>query len=266
VNIEAFTTGAQLLLLIFVRIFAMLTIAPVISSQSFPALVRSALSLLTAVIIFPWVSEAGYLIPDSALQYGMILIGEILIGVIMGFMMTVVFAVFLVAGQFFSFQMGFGASQVFDPLAMVEIPLMGQFLNLVAMLVFLINDGLRKLFLVGVLRSFESIRAVDLLERQAQFGFMAARSMVDLFRQSIIISFPILGTLLLVSVALGLLAKAAPQMNLMMLGFPLKIGIAFFMMFAVMPFLMEAFARMIDAGFVEIARFITGTITTPGAL
>ncbi len=265
-NIEALTSGAALLLLLFVRIFAMLTIAPVLSSTAIPSIVRSALSLLTAVIIFPWVFEAGYPIPDAGLQYAMLLIGEIMIGIITGFMLSVIFAIFLVAGQFFSFQMGFGASQVYDPLAMVEIPLMGQFLNLVAMLVFLVNDGMRKLFLIGVLRSFESISALDLLSRKEHFGRMAAQAMVDLFRHALVISFPILGTLLLISVTLGLLAKAAPQMNLLMLGFPLKIGVAFFMMFVTMPFLMEAFARIIDAGFLEIARFLNGTMLFEGGL
>ncbi len=265
-NIDTLATGAQLFLLIFTRIFAMIAIAPVLSSSAIPGIAKSALALFAAFLVFPWVAEAGYPIPQTGLSYGMLLIGEALIGLILGFMLTVVFAVFLVAGQFFSFQMGFGASQVYDPLAQVQIPLMGQFLNLVAMLIFLINDGMRKLFLLGILRSFESIKALDLLSRQEYFGYMAAKAVTDLFKQAIIISFPVLGTLLLVSVALGLLAKAAPQMNLLMLGFPLKIAVAFFMLFAVMPFLLEAFARMIDAGFLELARFITGDMVIPGEL
>jgi len=265
-NIDALTGSAQLLLLLFARIFAMLAVAPVMSSSTVPGVVRVVLALLSSIIIYPWVAEAGYPVPEAALQYAMLLLGEALIGVVIGFMMTVIFTIFLVAGQFFSFQMGFGASEVYDPLAQVEIPLMGQFLNLVAMLVFLINDGLRKLFLYGVLGSFHSLRAWDLLERRQQFATLAVRSMVDLFRQAMIISFPILGTMLLVSVALGLLAKAAPQMNLLMLGFPLKIAIAFFMMFVTMPFLMEAFGKMIDAGFVEIAGFLTGVVPQAGGL
>lgn len=265
-NIDAISSGAQLFLLIFARIFAMISIAPILSSRAIPGIAKSALALFTAFLVFPWLSEAGYPIPDSGLSYAMLMIGEVLIGLIMGFIMTVVFAVFLVSGQFFSFQMGFGASQVYDPLAQVQIPLMGQFLNLVAMLIFLINSGLRKLFLIGITGSFESMKASDLLIRQEHFAYMAARMISDLFKQSIIVSFPILGTLLLVSVALGLLAKAAPQMNLLMLGFPLKIAIAFFMLFASMPFLLEAFTRMIDAGFLELRDFIQGTMRVPGSL
>ena len=65
-----------------------------------------------------------------------------------------------------------------------------------------------------------------------------------------------MGTLFLVSVSMGLLAKAAPQMNLLMLGFPINIGMSFILLFLLMPFLVEAFERIIDLGFVEIFRIL----------
>ena len=70
-----------------------------------------------------------------------------------------------------------------------------------------------------------------------------------LLGQALVIAFPILGTLMLVYVTMGLLAKAAPQMNLLLLGFPIAISAAFLMLFLTLPFLMEAFSRVIDASF-----------------
>jgi flagellar biosynthetic protein FliR len=150
--------------------------------------------------------------------------------------------------------MGFGASQVYDPMAQVEIPLMGQFLNIIAMFVFLIAGGFQKLFLVGILRSFQVMTASDLITSRESIIDLIIGSLTTLFQQALIISFPILGTLLLISVTMGLLAKAAPQMNLLMLGFPIQIGVAFMMIMVTLPLLMEAFSRVIDASFLEILR------------
>ncbi len=246
----------QLFLLVFVRIFALISIAPLISSAGVPGIAKVGLALFTGIVVFPWIAEQGYIIPQSGFAYLMLMAGEILIGLILGFMLTVIYAAFLLSGQLYSMQMGFGASQVYDPLAQIQIPLMGQFINLIAMFVFVIIDGFQKIFLMGVLRSFETIKAVDLLYLKEPLLEMILRSMTNLFQQALIIAFPILGVLLLISVSMGLLAKAAPQMNLLMLGFPIKISMAFFMLFLAMPFLMEAFNRVIDSSFYELMDFL----------
>jgi len=67
------------------------------------------------------------------MAYALLLVGEAMIGLVMGFFLSIVYSAFTTAGQFFSLQIGFGASETYDPLAEVELPLMGQFLNLIAM-------------------------------------------------------------------------------------------------------------------------------------
>jgi flagellar biosynthetic protein FliR len=236
-------------MLIFVRIIAMLQIAPLFSSSSIPLTARIGFAMFVAGIVFPVVLINGYIIPDDTIHFFLLVIGEALIGIIIGFYLVIIFAGFLLAGQFFSLQMGFGASQVFDPLSQIEIPLVGQFLNLVAMLVFLIVSGFTKFILVGVEKSFESIRAIDLVKGKNAIFELFSSMLGRLFQDALTIAFPILGTLFLISVSMGLLAKAAPQMNLLMMGFPLAIGAAFLIMFFCMPFLLELFARIIELSF-----------------
>lgn len=246
----------ELFILIFVRIFALISIAPLLSSSGLPGIAKVGLGLFTAVVVFPWVAEQGYFIPQSGFAYAMLMVGEIFIGLILGFMLTVIYSAFLLSGQLYSMQMGFGASMVYDPLAQIQIPLMGQFINLMAMLIFVIVGGFQKIFLMGVLRSFESIKAVDLLYITEPLLKLVLRSLTILFEQALIIAFPVLGVLLLISVSMGLLAKAAPQMNLLMLGFPIKITMAFLMLFLAMPFIVEAFNRVIDSSFFELVNFL----------
>jgi flagellar biosynthetic protein FliR len=84
------------------------------------------------------------------------------------------------------------------------------------------------------------------------------RGLSGLFQSALTISFPILGTLLLVSITMGLLAKASPQMDVLTMGFPLAIGVSFLLIFAAMPFLITAFVRIVDGGFETISAFIAG--------
>lgn len=240
--------NSQLFFLLFARIFVLLRTAPLVSGDGLPGIARVGLSLMTAWVIFPWIYEAGYPIPDSGLAYALLAVGEGLVGMIMGLFLTIVFTTFQTAGQFFSLQMGFGASQVFDPLSQVEMPLIGQFFNLVAMFVFMTTEGFNRIFLVGVLRSFEAIRAVDVLLANEELALLMMHSLSALFEQALILSLPILGTLLLVNVSLGLMAKAAPQMNLLMLGFPAAILVAFTIMFLTLPMIMGAFDRILAGG------------------
>jgi flagellar biosynthetic protein FliR len=126
---------------------------------------------------------------------------------------------------------------------------MGQFLNVVGMFTFLVVAGTQKLVLVGVYRSFQAVRAVDLVAGRGLLTRELIASIGRLFADALTISFPILGTLLLVSVAMGLLAKAAPQMNMLLMGFPFSIGVAFLIMVLAMPFLVGSISRIVDGGF-----------------
>lgn len=251
-NFDLLLNDGQIFLLVFARIIALMLLMPILSSSAFPGVARAGLAFFTALAVFPMAKNLNFVIPDTGLMYALMLIGEVLVGVLIAFIILLVFTVFQVAGQMFSIQMGFGASQVFDPLSQIQIPLLGQFLNLVAMLVFLVTGGMKKLFLTGIYQTFVAVKASDLFQHRDMLVSYFSGVLGSLFQQAIIIAIPIMGTLILLSVTMGLLAKAAPQMNLLMVGFPIQISIGFIMMFAAMPFLIEKFSMIIDSGFHQI--------------
>ncbi|MBU0928909.1 MAG: flagellar biosynthetic protein FliR [Spirochaetes bacterium] len=252
--------NADLFFVIAVRVLAMIETAPLLSGDGVPQVAKVGLAGFAAAAVFPWVQEAGYAMPANAGAYVAIVAGEAMIGIIIGFFLTMVFNAFTTAGQFFSLQMGFGASETYDPLAQIEIPVVGQFLNLIAMFVFVSTSGFQRLFIIGVRGSFQAIRAVDLLARRADFMAYVVGSLGALFQNALILAFPIFGTLLLVSVTTGLLSKAAPQINLLTEGFPISILVAFFLMATAMPFMIEAFSGLIDTGFENVAGILQGGV------
>ena len=255
-------------LLIAIRAFVMIQTAPLLSSEGIPMTAKIALAGFTAFTVMPTAEmftaagNAAGLASDLRLEpfglrFALLLIGEGLIGLIMGFYITIIFAAFSTAGQFFSLQMGFGASETFDPLSQIENPLMGQFLNLVSMLVFVVIGGFHQLFLGGFWRSVQTINIVSLVEGRESVISMLVSGLPQLFLDAMIISMPIIGTLFLTSLTTGLISKAAPQINILSEGFPISITVAFLLIFASLPFMIEAFTRVLDSGFENIQTLYT---------
>lgn len=256
---------ADVFFLIAVRVLAMVETAPLLSGDGIPQVAKVGLSGFAAAAVFPWVIAAGYPAPADAAEFVGFAAGEAMIGIIIGFFLTMIFTAFTTAGQFFSLQMGFGASETYDPLAQIEIPVVGQFLNLIAMFVFVVDSGFQRLFLLGVRGSFQAMRVSDLLSRREDFYGYVAGSLGSLFQNALLLSFPIFGTLLLVSVATGLLSKAAPQINLLTEGFPISILVAFLVMATAMPYMIEAFSSLVDSGFESVAAIVGGGSPIGGA-
>ena len=266
-------------LLIAVRAFAMIQTAPLLSSEAIPMAAKFALAGLAAFTALPtaevFAAEATgtgavavpgpggiHLLTDLryepfSLRFLLLVIGEAIIGIILGFFLTVIFAAFTTAGQFFSLQMGFAASAAFDPLAQVENPIIGQFLHLIAMMVFVVIGGFHDLFLGGFWRSVQSLSVIGLIEGREPVIAMMATGLSSMFLDAIIISLPLLGTLFLISVTTGLISKAAPQINILSEGFPIAIMVAYVMLFASMPFMLEAFASVINSAFGAIQTLYT---------
>ncbi len=265
---------APLFLLVAVRCFALLMTLPLFSMRNVPRVAKIALAGYMAFIVLPsaygqsWQLAEYHIAKDIfsgafSLHYIFLLIGEGLIGVITGFYISMIFAAFSSAGQFFSYQMGFTASEVYDALAQIENPLMGQYLNLLAMLLFIQVDGFQELFLGGILRSFESLNAFSLVFYKNEFITFLLTGLTDLFFDAMMISLPLVGTLFLISVTMGILSKAAPQMNLLSEGLPLTILTSFLILFLLMPVMCDFFTRSFDIAFFKFEDFLSQVKRNP---
>ncbi len=238
--------------LVAARIFGMMLSTPMLSIQSVPRIAKVALAGSVAVLVLPQAYPAGWDVEPFSLHFALLVVGEGLLGIITGFFVSVLFATFSSAGQFFSYQMGFGASEVYDALAQIENPLLGQYLNLIAMLVFLQIDGFQTLFLGGILRSFQTLNCFSLMDNQGVFLTFFLSGLTSLFSNAMIIALPIVGTLFLIHVSMGLLSKAAPQMNLLSEGFPITILVTFFLLMVSLPLMINLFVQIMGQGFLSL--------------
>ena len=153
--------------------------------------------------------------------------------------------------------MGFSAASAYDALSLVENPLMGQYLNLIAMLVFMQTQWFQKLFLKGLAGSLTSLNVFELVSGRERLVSFLLKGLSNLFADALLIALPIMGTLLLITVCTGLLSKAAPQMNLLSEGFPIMILLAFLIIWLLFPLLCDFFIESFSTGIDELMQVIS---------
>ncbi|MES0489691.1 MAG: flagellar biosynthetic protein FliR [Leptospirales bacterium] len=250
---DLFADKFQIFVLLFARILALLSIMPAFGGQGVPAFHRVSLSLLISFMATPVVEfPEGFETLIETRFLGLVL-EQAFMGILIGFSLQLLFAAFQMAGEFFSVQMGFGISEVFDPLAQVSLPLMGTLKNLIALYVFFVS-GAHLMTFQAMVQSFANhpYFSTEFLSNGAvHIGILdyLALSGSSMFLVGIKIAFPVMGTLLLVSITMGILSKAAPQMNILMLGFPLKIMVAFLVLTWVSPIMVELIQSQFDSYF-----------------
>ena len=255
--LDSILLKAPYFLLVYARCFTMIITLPLFSMRSVPRVAKLALSFYMAFMMFSGVDFSVYesIVTENqafSVQYLLLVLGEGLIGVIMGFFIQIIFAAFSTAGQLFAFQMGFSAASAYDALSQVENPLMGQYLNFIAMLVFLQNRWFQKIFISGLMGSFKALSAYSIATGTESVSRFMLKGLTNLFADALIIALPVMGTLLLVSIATGLLSKAAPQMNLLSEGFPVMILLAFFLILNMLPAMSDFFTRSFNQGLKDL--------------
>lgn len=251
--IDKIVTNAPLFLLIAARCIALVFTLPLFSMRSTP---RAAKLVVASYIAFFLMGEADLSSYKIALTgegsftvyYLLLLLGEALIGLLIGLYVSIIFSAFSTAGQLFAFQMGFSAASAYDSLSQVENPLMGQFLNLLAMLVFIENHWFQVFVIKGIVYSIQNFNVFDLIARRNDMMAFLLKGLTNLFFDAFVIALPIMGTLLFISVCTGLLSKAAPQMNLLSEGFPIMILLSFCILWAVSNDLFILFGQSFEDG------------------
>lgn len=253
---QYFVYHFQVFLLIMMRMSSMIVIAPFFSSGVIPFRIKALIAFLISLVIFPVIAGKNPGITGDMGTYYLLIVKEILIGLYIGFLVSIIFTAFQLAGEFYSVQIGFGISEVMDPLAQISIPLIGQLKNLIGLLVFLVLNG-HHFLIKAIYRSYElaPVMPVDMVKSSGLLKFLV-HSASGMFVIALKIALPVVGTVFLVSVTLGILAKAAPQMNILMLGFPLKIAVAFGVLIITTPLVIRIMYVSLERSFDFITKVI----------
>ena len=249
---EDFVENFQSFMLVFVRIIGILFFAPIFSYPAISRVKKIILSFFLTVIIFPVVAQYLPPIEKNMILYGFMIFSELLIGIIISFIMNIIFAAFQMAGEFFSIQIGFAYTEILDPITQSSVPLLGTFKTLIAMLLFIFL-GADRILLKSLAYSFEHVNFF-LLNAQINQGLLKSFQLAfgTMFLVAFKITLPVIGILLAITVAEALIGKAAPQLNILQLSFPIKIIAGLLMLIFTAPFTINHMRNSFDLTFNRI--------------
>jgi flagellar biosynthetic protein FliR len=227
------------------RILGLIMVAPVFGHRSMPQRVKIGLGVFIALIIAPTLPP----MPDVGLGswHGLfILVQQLLIGMAIGFIMRVVFAAVEAAGEIIGLQMGLGFASFFDPQSAGQSLVIAQFFNLLAALLFLAVNA--HLLLLGVLvDSFQTLPiSAQPLSAAGFYNVAAFGSTV--FAVGLQLALPLIAILLMTNLALGILTRSAPQLNIFAIGFPITLGVGLIVLDFTLPYFAPQFEHMMQNG------------------
>lgn len=235
------------------RIGAMFIALPVFSIRAVPARVRLILSVALTLVVMPLLpalptvdlfSHAG----------GLVAIQQLAIGLASGFMVQLVFAALVFAGQGVAFSMGLGFAAMVDPQNGQQVPVVAQFYVITGTLIFIGLDG-HLLLIKMLLDSFTTLPiGTDGFEQADVWAVIAWSS--RLFAGGLLLTMPVIASLLLVNISFGVAARAAPQLNIFSVGFPVTLMLGILLIWVTLPDVLEQFSGLLTDAYDFIGQLL----------
>ncbi len=227
------------------RILGIFSTAPVLGHASLPIQSRVGLAVLLAILVAPGLPASTE--QDILSWYGLLItVQQFLIGVAIGFVMSLIFTGIELAGELVGMTMGLGFATFFDPQSKGRSSVISQFLSLLALLLFLAAD-FHLLLIETLVQSFRTLPIeVNALHWSSirNIAFWGGH----IFSIGVQISLPVVTALLITNLALGILTRAAPQLNLFGIGFPVTMSVGFLMLGLCLPYWSTPIMRLLQSG------------------
>lgn len=236
-------------LLPFFRIGAMLLVAPLFGARLVPARVRIVLAVTLAAVIAPLIPSAARF--DAFSQYSVLTIAqEVIVGVIMGFMVQMVFDAIIIGSQTIAMGMGLGFAMLVDPQRGVNVPVLSQFFVIMTTMMFLALNG--HLILIALLvQSFQALPPGTTGIDTATLWTVASWG-TQMFAGAVLVALPAVVALLVVNFAYGVISRAAPTLNLFAVGFPATVLLGFLILQFSFQTTLVSLTTLMEGAFTEL--------------
>ncbi|MDP1785335.1 MAG: flagellar biosynthetic protein FliR [Sulfuricurvum sp.] len=226
---ELFSEGrTAAFILLFTRFSALFMAVPIFSHANIPMSLKAAMAFFFTVVFYD--SLPPLQIPLDSLTMTVAILGEMLFGLAVGIVLQLAYHVITFAGGQISFMMGFSLASAIDPQSGVSMPIVSQFLALVALMILMAFD-LHHWIILFASESIASVPLGGFMITPELFRYIMHATM-NMFVVGFMIAFPITALSMLADVIFGMLMKTMPQFNLLVIGMPIKIGVAFLVLMA----------------------------------
>ena len=211
----------NIFLLVLVRITGMFFLSPIFGRRNIPNYFKVGFCFILTMLIANTLPVPDLVQYQSLTSYMILIAKELLVGLMLGFISYLIFSSIYIAGQMIDMRIGFGMVNVFDPLTSAQVPVTADFYVVLATLFMLVTDS-HHLLIQAIIDSYKILPLGTV-----NFGNDVVKQLVSLFYHTFLIGFkiaaPITVAIMITDVALGIISKAMPQMNVFMLGMPVKV-------------------------------------------
>lgn len=229
-------------LLVLARLSAAIIAIPLLGARGVPPQAKIGLALMLSLIVLPLQQQPLAPVSANLLVFASLLGSEVLVGLAIGIATSLVFHALEMGGTLVGMQMGFGFAGILDPLTSQQTGVMDQFFRVLVTLVFFAVNG-HYLVISGLMQTFEIVPP-GTADLTVIAGERVIPFFTSLFSVAIRVALPVMGALMLTDLALGLVSRSVPQMNALIVGMPLKIGVGLIVLSASIPML-AAFMGMV---------------------
>lgn len=221
-------------LLIVIRMSGVFVASPILGRANIPRTVRVLLSvMLSFIVVNMIVPPSPEVIASGLAGYVIMCVKELLVGLCVGFVNTLFFSAVFVAGQIIDTQIGFGMVQIFDVQSNIQIPVVGSVLNLMLLETFVLTNG--HIRVVQILYQTYELVPLGKVTFGAEIGAVVLAAFAQTFTLAVNIAMPVIAAGLLTEVALGIIVRTSPQMNVFVVGISLKVVLGMIMLYLIVP-------------------------------
>lgn len=242
---QALFLSVQAFTLAFVRVAGILGAGPFFGGRNVPTMFKAGVCFFITLLVLPSLHLSASQIPSSVLGLMLTVLREVAVGLAVGLMAQCVFSAIQMAGELLGVQMGFSMMNLLDPSTGASVPVISELYSLFAMLAFFLLDA-HHLFVRGVFESFQLAPLGSTVLNPAVVATLAA-AVGKIFVMALELAGPVMAALFLADVALGLVARTLPQMNIFNVGFPIKIVLGLVTLAATLPILMSVLSKQFSS-------------------
>ena len=241
---DALLSDLDVKILIFARILGIFTFNPMLARSNIPARVRIGLTLLITYAVSLTLNVTEVDTGNTMGTYAMCFIREMFIGLVLGYVCDVFIYMIYVAGDIMDSQAGLGMAKVFDPASRIQMSMYGSYMGFIMYLYFFAANGHLTLVKIFV----DSFEAIPLCSGylNAEIGVHMLDMFTHIFTLMIQLAMPVVAAELIVEICVGVLMKAVPQIQIMVVNIQLKVALGFFMIFAITSPIAEFIADYMD--------------------
>ncbi len=243
-------------LLVFIRISGIFFFSPFFSSAAISTKLRVGFSFFVAFLIFTSL-EKDYLFLANLdfLMFTLLIIKEAVIGMLIGYLLALMFSVIQISAEIASSSMGFTMANTFDPLSQSQVAVLGQMNNMFLLCLFFIY-GIHRKVIYYLADTFYYSKVGQLNYNIDNIYIFFTENFSYYFMIAVQMALPIVGILLLVDVTLGILSRIAPQMNVFFVGMPLKLIVAFIILQQMAPYFINFSILIFEKGLLKIQELV----------